>query len=248
VVGLSDPDPAVQPPPGTTGDATAGQVVTALNKLAMVLRWGAWRQSGRHGLHPTQAQILTLLASRPQGLRLGELAEALGVTSATTSDSVAALLRKGLVGKAPAPGDARAVVVTVTPNGRREAAAIGSWPDAMLAAVGDLDPAEQGALLRVLVKMIRSLQERQAIPAARMCVTCRFFDPYAHPGSERPHHCRFVDAPFGDAELRVDCFDHDPAPADQQDTAWTRFSGQGVSGARAGVNAGDLPVAKGVDE
>jgi DNA-binding MarR family transcriptional regulator len=192
----------------------------------MALRWGAWLQSGRHGLHPTQAQIITLLAARPNGLRLRDLAAALGVTSATTSDSVAALVRKGLVDKSPARGDARAVMVTVTAQGLSEAAAISTWPDAMLAAVDDLDAAEQTALLRVLVKMIRSLQERQAIPAARMCVTCRFFDPYAHPASDRPYHCRFVDAPFGDAELRVDCLDHDPAPPDRKEALWTWFAGR----------------------
>jgi hypothetical protein len=85
--------------------------------------------------------------------------------------------------------------------------------------------------------MIRSLQERQAIPAARMCVTCRFFDPYAHPESDRPHHCRFVDAPFGDAELRVDCLDHDPAPHDEQAALWSQFVGRAAPG-----NAVDRPA------
>jgi DNA-binding MarR family transcriptional regulator len=229
VAELSDSDAAGHLPPSAHGDATASRVVTALNKLALVLRWGAWQQSGRHGLHPTQAQIVTLLAARPKGMRLRDLAAALGVTPATTSDSVAALLRKGLVDKSPAPGDARAVVVTVTPDGLREAAEISTWPDAMLAAVDDLDVAEQGVLLRVLVKMIRSLQERQAIPAARMCVTCQFFDPYAHPGSDRPHHCRFVDAPFGDAELRVDCLDHVAAAPARQAELWARFAGGRIS-------------------
>jgi DNA-binding MarR family transcriptional regulator len=226
VTDLTEPDAGEHLPPSAHGDGTASRVVTALNKLAMVLRWGAWQQSGRHGLHPTQAQIITLLAARPNGLRLRELAEALGVSSATTSDSVAALVRKALVEKSPAPGDARAVVVTVTPQGLREAARISTWPDAMLAAVDDLDAAEQAALLRVLLKMIRSLQQRRAIPAARMCVTCRFFDPYAHPATDRPHHCRFVDAPFGDAELRVDCLDHEPAPPEQSQALWTWFAGE----------------------
>jgi DNA-binding MarR family transcriptional regulator len=224
VAKLTDSDAAGHLPPSAQGDATASRVVTALNKLALALRWGAWQQSGRHGLHPAQAQILTLLASRPKGLRMGELAAALGVTPASTSDSVTALVRKRLVDKSPAAGDARAVVVSLTPDGRREAAAVSTWPDAMLAAVDDLDAEEQSALLRVLLKMIRSLQERQVIPAARMCVTCRFFDPYAYPGSDRPHHCRFVDAPFGDAELRVDCLDHDPAPPEDAEALWRRFT------------------------
>jgi hypothetical protein len=45
------------------------------------------------------------------------------------------------------------------------------------------------------VKMIRALQEEGRIPLASMCAICRFFRPCAHPGSGRPHHCAYVDAP-----------------------------------------------------
>ena len=45
-----------------------------------------------------------------------------------------------------------------------------------------------------------------------MCLTCRFFVSRAHPADPvRPHHCNFVDQPFGDAELRVTCPDHETA-------------------------------------
>jgi DNA-binding MarR family transcriptional regulator len=211
-------------PPNEHGRATADRVVTALNKLAIAMRTNQRERSGSHGLHPTQAQILTLLAARPTGLRLGQLAAELGVTSATTSDSVSALERKRLVRKSVSADDARAIEVNLTVDGRIEAAAIADWPDAMLQAVDDLSTDEQAALLRVLVKMIRSLQDRHAIPAARMCVTCQYFDPYVHASSERPHHCRFVDAPFGDSELRLDCVDHQAAQSDVQQALWARFT------------------------
>jgi DNA-binding MarR family transcriptional regulator len=211
-------------PPSEQGQTTASRVVTALSKVAMALRANDRQRSGRHGLHPTQAQILALLAARPGGLRLGQLASQLGVTSATTSDSVTALERKQLLRRSPSPDDARAIQVDLTPAGRQEATAISQWPDAMLQVVDDLDDDEQALLLRLLVKMIRSLQERRAIPAARMCVTCRYFDPYAHAGSDKPHHCRFVDAPFADNDLRLDCVDHETASAEVQEAAWVRFT------------------------
>ena len=56
--------------------------------------------------------------------------------------------------------------------------------------------------------MIRTLQEKGRIPVARMCVSCRFFQPFRHDNPARPHHCAFVDAAFGDEELRLDCPDH----------------------------------------
>jgi hypothetical protein len=41
-----------------------------------------------------------------------------------------------------------------------------------------------------------------------MCATCVFFRPDVHDDPERPHHCAFVDAPFGDRQLRLDCDDY----------------------------------------
>jgi hypothetical protein len=71
--------------------------------------------------------------------------------------------------------------------------------------------------------MIRTLQTRGRIPVARMCVSCRFFQPFRHPDGRLPHHCAFVDAPFGDGGLRLDCPDHDAAPAELAARTWAAF-------------------------
>jgi DNA-binding MarR family transcriptional regulator len=199
------------------------RVTTGLAKIGIALKQQAWAEAGGRGLTPTQGQALALLRASPQGLRLGELAGQLGVTAATASDSVAAMHRKGLVAKGPTAGDGRGVVVRLTPAGSREAAAAAAWPDFLLEAVDELSAAEQAAFLRGLVAMIRTLQERGRIPVARMCVSCTFFRPFRHDDHLRPHHCAFVDAPFGDGELRLDCPDHAAAAADQAARTWQAF-------------------------
>jgi DNA-binding MarR family transcriptional regulator len=199
------------------------RVIIGLAKIGMALKQQAWAEAGGRGLTPTQGQVLALLRANPDGLRLGVLAEQLGVTAATTSDSVAALHRKGLITKKPTAGDGRGVVVLLTPTGSREAAAASAWPDFLLEAVGELSTTEQATFLRALVAMIRTLQDRGRIPVARMCVSCRFFRPFAHDSPDRPHHCAFVDAPFGDGELRLDCPDHSTAPAEQAAQNWEAF-------------------------
>jgi DNA-binding MarR family transcriptional regulator len=201
----------------------ARRVTTGLAKVGLALKHQAWAEAGGRGLTPTQGQALALLRATPGGLRLGVLAGLLGVTAATTSDSVAALHRKGLVAKLPVAGDGRAVLVRLTPAGVREAAAAAAWPDFLLEAVDELSEGEQAAFLRGLVTMIRTLQLRGRIPVARMCVSCRFFQPFRHPDGRHPHHCAFVDAPFGDGELRLDCSDHDAAPAELAAHTWEAF-------------------------
>jgi DNA-binding MarR family transcriptional regulator len=199
------------------------RVTIGLAKIGIALKQQAWAEAGGRGLTPTQGQVLALLRANPEGLRLGALAEQLGVTAATTSDSVTALQRKGLVTKEPMAGDGRGVIVLLTPTGTREAAAAAAWPDFLLEAVGELSTVEQATFLRALVSMIRTLQEKGRIPVARMCVSCRFFRPYQHDNPARPHHCAFVDAPFGDGELRLDCPDFRTAPDEQAAQTWLAF-------------------------
>jgi DNA-binding MarR family transcriptional regulator len=198
--------------------------MTGLAKLGIALKSRAWQEAGAQGLTPTQGQLLALLRLR-QRRRVSDLAEELGITAATASDAIGALVAKGLVAKVRSSQDGRAHLVELTPAGAREADRVAGWPDFLLDAVDALSPAEQAALLRALLKMIRVLQERRQIPVARMCVSCRFFRPNVHPDPERPHHCAFVDAPFGDQQLRLECPDQEPAPAEQAERLWTAFSG-----------------------
>jgi DNA-binding MarR family transcriptional regulator len=222
------------PDPLPPDEPLAKRVTTGLAKVGLALKHQAWAEAGGRGLTPTQGQVLALLRANPDGLRLGALADQLGVTAATTSDSVTALHRKGLVAKLPLAGDGRAVLVRLTPAGVREAVggAAATWPDFLLEAVDELSDAEQAAFLRGLVTMIRTLQTRGRIPVTRMCLSCRFFQPFRHPDGRRPHHCAFVDAPFGDGELRLDCPDHDAAPAELAARTWEAFRGPARPDAR----------------
>jgi DNA-binding MarR family transcriptional regulator len=201
------------------------QVITGLAKVGLAMKSSAWRAAGPRRLTPTQAQILSLLRERASPLRLAAIALGLGVTAPTASDAVAALVEKRLVTKGRDRQDARVLAVRLTAAGRRLAIETAAWPETLMAAVGDLPPAEQAAFLRALVKVIRTLHLRGEIPEARMCVTCRYFRPGVHADPACPHHCDFTDAPFGDRALQLECGDHETATAAAQDQAWRTFVG-----------------------
>jgi DNA-binding MarR family transcriptional regulator len=76
-------------------------------------------EGSAHELTTSQAQALRLvILDGPQ--RIGSLAKALGVTMATASRTVDALVVAGLVRREQDPTDARAVRVVLTARGRRE--------------------------------------------------------------------------------------------------------------------------------
>jgi DNA-binding MarR family transcriptional regulator len=206
------------------GEPLARRLAAGLSKIGMALRAKAWEGSEASGLTPTQGQILAFLRARePAGARLTAIAEALAVTPQTTSNAVAALIEKALLSREADATDGRAVRLRLTRAGRRAATRAAQWPDFLLGAIDALTPGEQEIFLRGLVKMIRSLQERGEIPVSRLCVSCRFFRPYAHADAAAPHHCAFVDAPFGDRHLRLDCADHAPAEAALAAANWSAF-------------------------
>ncbi|UAX95301.1 MarR family winged helix-turn-helix transcriptional regulator [Ensifer adhaerens] len=196
-----------------------------LSRVATAMRSEAWTAAEAIGLNPTQLQILTFLVARDRnGMRVKQIAAYLGVSQPTTTDSVNALLRKGLVEKHADPSDARALSVAATLRGEAAVRQAGQLASATEDAIAALSKLEQEDMLMHLVKIIRRLQSAGAIPEQRMCVNCRYFRPHVYDDPKAPHHCAFVDAAFGPAELRVDCGEFEGADAADRDAAWRIFN------------------------
>ncbi len=192
-------------------------ITTGLTKVAAALRSQAWEGGSARKLTPTQGQILVLLAERAtQPMRLNDVARELCLTAATASDAVMTLVEKKLVKKERSPDDQRALVITLTAAGRREAQQTTGWTEVVRAGVRSLTPDEQAVFLRGLTKVMYSLQEQGVISVARMCVGCTYFQPYVHVDAARPHHCGFVNKPMGDGQLRLECPDFIPGSQPDQ--------------------------------
>lgn len=199
------------------------RVTAGLAKIAMAIKSRAWREGGHHWLPPLQAQTLRLLYRRgEQETTVSVIAGELAVTMPTVSEMLRVLLAKGLIRKIQSKEDHRVYRVQLTAKGRREAGRLSEWPY-LKAATADLSQDEQVTLLRATLKVIRSLQEQGEISVARMCVTCQYFRPNVHKDADNPHHCDYVNAPFGDHFLRIDCPDHLSAPDKIQKANWTRW-------------------------
>lgn len=195
-----------------------------LERIGAAMRADRWGVAEEAGLTATQLHALTFVAGRGEGgIRLGAVAEHLGVTQPTATDSVAALVRKGLLTKLADPADKRAVAIRATPAGQAVVRAVGLAVSSTERALDTLSIDEQSKLLDLVIKTIRALQEAEAIPPQRLCVTCRHFRPYAHEDAALPHHCALVDAPFGGRHLRLDCGEHAPAEPQARDATWKLF-------------------------
>src|SRR5262245_38645041 len=222
-------DPAAQPSSEATptpSEPMVMQLASGSEKIGLAMKSRSWRREGRPALDRLQRHILTLLRSKSG--RAGQvctIANELVVRLPTASEAVATLERKRLVRRRRTMQDGRVVTVELTARGLRACGPSATMPDHLAAAIGLLPAAEQTALLKVMVKVIRTLQEQGEISVARMCVSCRYFKPHRYEDEEKPHHCDYVNAPFGDSSLRVNCLEYEPASVDQARQAWSRFAG-----------------------
>lgn len=176
-----------------------------------LLLWDAVKE---RGLSPLQAQLLIYIRDHREDLcRTSQIAREFGLTPATVSDALSALEAKGLVRRATWVGDARVSTLHLTDAGSAMATDVDGWVTSLLESLGDL-PLEQreGALL-FLMRLIEGLQRRGIVTVARMCVTCRYFRPDAHPAEPAPHHCALLNKPLPVSGLRVDCPEYEPMTA-----------------------------------
>lgn len=201
----------------STTPATSERIVDAISRIHTVLRAGVWQFATSEGLNPTQVDILGLLRTREQGMRLSWVAEQLGVTTASTSDSIASLTAKGLVEKGRAVDDGRAIALKLTPDGRILAGKIAGAMHFAFDAIESLPECSQQQMFAGLLDLIGVLQQADRFPAIRACLSCQHFAAHVHHDAAAPHHCRLVNAALPAALLRLDCPEH--SAADQAVTA-----------------------------
>lgn len=197
-------------------ETTGHRLATGLVRVAVAVQRSEEPDAAGLERTLTQQQVLLMLSRRFEIYQLTELSADLGMNTQTTLAAVSTLVREGLVAMDPSPSYApQDVRVRLTARGREQAPELLHWAADLLAELGNLDEAGQRQLLGVVVGQIRQLQQTGQIPVTRMCVNCRFFEGYAHPGTAEPHHCWLVDLPFGHAQLRLRCPEQEPAALPQ---------------------------------
>jgi DNA-binding MarR family transcriptional regulator len=188
------------------------KIVASLERLSQVFRTLLRGEAQERGLSPIQAQFLVHLLHHGAALgRVSRLAREFDLTRATVSDAVGSLEKKGLISREPWPADKRVTTLRLTSTGEHTAQELAAWANVIEEHLKAYSPEEKEAVMRFLMGLIGSLQKSGLITVARMCVTCRFFRPDAHPGESSPHHCALLDVPLSGSDLRADCPEHELA-------------------------------------
>lgn len=186
------------------------KIAAALERLSQAFRVLLWEKNKTYNLSPIQIQFLVyLLYHAAEQCTVGQLAKEFTLTPATVSDAITTLEEKKLVARKRQEADRRVAWVSLTREGKKTARKLSTWANVIQKNIAQFDTQEKVAVMKFLMRLIEALQQAGVITIARMCITCKFFQPDAHPHAKAPHHCRLLDKPLANSELRLDCPEHE---------------------------------------
>jgi DNA-binding MarR family transcriptional regulator len=161
-----------------------------LDRMARLMQAGAWAR----GLNPAQASALAYLARANRFSRSpSHVADYLGTTRGTASQTLQALARKGLVQADASGADRRSVSYRVTAQGRAA--------DETEAPPPGLSSPEQATLDHLLERMARGLTAGGR--SFGLCASCT----YHRPGPA----CALMQIALAPEEAHQLCHEHQPA-------------------------------------
>jgi DNA-binding MarR family transcriptional regulator len=189
------------------GQQTESKIVVALERISQAFRVLLWEESKEFSLSPIQIQILIFLHFHSEEKRkVGYLAKEFNLTKPTISDSVKLLELKKFVLKTVSGTDGRSYTLQLTPEGEKIVQKTMSFASAIEQPVQHLSAQQKEALLSGLLQVIHQLQQAGIISLQRMCFSCRHYGR-----QEGGHYCHLMEKPLKDAELRIDCPEHEVA-------------------------------------
>jgi len=135
-----------------------------LREVYPVLRWRWTRSLTRFHMRFSEFRVLERCARTPS--KAAEIARAIGITPAGATDLIHRLERQHLVARVRHPSDRRAVLIRLTPTGRRRYRAVQDSARALVEELhGSMTPKERRALTVGLAGLARALRTKPVRPA-----------------------------------------------------------------------------------
>ena len=177
---------------------------TLIERLANLRR----REAAGTGLAPVHTEVLAyLLRCNRYSNTPGAVAEYLGLTKGTTSQTIGVLVRRGHIAKRADGRDRRVIHLELTREGRELANTL--EPSAWTPAAEGLPASQRVAAEDVLEELLRILQQQRGHRTFGACGTCRFLMPEG-PGTFR---CGLTREPLAPYETHLICREHEaPRP------------------------------------
>ncbi|MEN0052378.1 MAG: MarR family winged helix-turn-helix transcriptional regulator [Mucilaginibacter sp.] len=181
-------------------------IIAAFERIAQGLKTLSWNAAKASKLNPTQIQLLTfLLKHEPTDYYVSDLAKEFNISNSSISDTISALVKKGLVNKVREGADNRHIKLELTSAGRSQALNADNYAGALISAINQIDIRDKEKLVSLMGDIILALHDAKIFPVQRMCLTCHF-----HMTNADGHFCKLLEKHLNIGDLRLDCAEHLP--------------------------------------
>ena len=182
-----------------------GRAFELLERIGNLLRADERRLGSEFGLQPVQIRALLYLlrCNRYSDTPLA-VAEYMGITKGTMSQTIIALERKGFIEKHPDKDDRRKVHLHLTDKGR-EAATKSAPIEAVERAFSKLSADNQRAFEDLLTSFLTTIQRENGLATFGVCRTCKHF---RKDGLGSTHQCGLTLEPLTDEDANRICREH----------------------------------------
>lgn len=184
---------------------SAKQIHNYIERLSNLLRTESRQLLTSHGLQPIQLEILHYLSvcNRYSNTAKG-VAEYLGQTKGTVSQSIKVLERKGLITKHVDNFDKRIVHLKITSNARTLLKK--TVPAPLFSNAGKLIKEQSMKQMQSALKsLLMAVQKANGLKSFGVCHTCR----YNQQLNNGNHLCRLTKEVLSSKEVQLICREHD---------------------------------------
>lgn len=185
------------------------KIVYLLERVSQVFKVLQWGLAKKKKLTPLQIQILLFLKNRKQKDSVpSRIAEELGLTKATLSESISALEKKKLIKRLISTTDRRFTTLSLTLSGEKIIKELISVEGLFERYVRKFNETDKKNSLKFFVNIISSLYFDNYIKVARLCCTCQHFQKDAI--SKDLHFCNLIGREFSNEEINFGCTSYIP--------------------------------------
>jgi len=184
------------------------EIYEYLERVSNLLRTDIRKHGIGFGLQPVQLEALNYLSrcNRYSNSPVA-VAEFLGLTKGTVSQTLAVLENSGLIEKRPDQKDRRVVHLEMTESGRRIVAEC-IPPMILRNALAEIDETRAGALLEALSGTLGALQRANQLRSFGACSTCR----HHLLREDHSRHCRLTGEELSCQDSEKICREHESPP------------------------------------
>ncbi len=186
---------------------TSKTIHDIVERLGNLLRADVRAACHAQGVRPVQFEALNYIAQcnrysdTPQAV-----AEYLGLTKGTVSQTIKALETKGLLRKCIDKQDKRVVHLKPTARGRRLVDQTAP-ADSVVRGIDRMTVGEQTAMVEALQRLLRAMQQANGLKTFAPCHTCRF-----NQQREGGYFCELTQEPLAEDDVKLLCREHQYSP------------------------------------